>query len=66
MQIEEVIHGESYNGVPHYFTAVLFEEWDFWTSGPSGHIREDVLIQLSLYQNVDRAILVRVYVPRIQ
>lgn len=66
MQIEEVTHNTPDNGSGvHFFTAVLFEDWEFWTAGPSGHIREQVLIELALYQSVERAILVKVYVPRI-
>jgi len=65
MQIEEVSHNPDAQGVAHYFTAVLFEDWEFWTAGPSGHIREQVLIDLSLYQSVSRAIVVKVYVPRV-
>ena len=65
MQIQEVTYGSSLEGVAHYFSAVLFEGWGFWTSGPSHHIGDEVLVALSQYQNVERAVIVKVYVPRI-
>lgn len=66
MQIEDITPDcDSYNGVAHYFSAVLFEGWQFWTAGPAGHIRDHVISDLLQYQNVERAVIARVYVPRI-
>lgn len=66
MQIEELSTGDSHSGTPYYFSAILFEDWEFWTAGPSSHIRENVLIELMLYQSVSRVQLVKVYVPHVQ
>lgn len=66
MQTEEVSHGDPFNGTPHFFSAVLFEDWEFWIAGPSSHIREQVLSELSLYRDVSRVYLIKVYVPRVQ
>lgn len=63
MQIEEVSVGDSHTGQVHYFTAVLFRDWEFWTAGPSSHSRAQVLAELAIYRDVVRVQLVRTYVP---
>lgn len=66
MQIEEMMTtGNPFNGTPHYFTAVLFEDWEFWTAGPSGPTLQGVQQELALYQHVSRAQIVKTYVPLI-
>jgi hypothetical protein len=63
MQIEEVEYGSAYTGTPHWFSAILFEGWAFWTAGPSHHIKNEVLAKVSVMPNVKRVQLVKVYVP---
>lgn len=66
MQIEDLTPGDSTSGTPYYFSAVLFEGWEFWTAGPSHHIRDYLLAELVQYQNVTMARIVKVYVPHVQ
>lgn len=64
MQIEDVVSdASSYNGTPHYFSAVLFEDWEFWSPGPSGPTRAGIIEQLALYQQVLKVQIVKTYVP---
>lgn len=64
MQIEEfnTNTGPSF-GTPYYFSAVLFEGWEFWSPGPQGPIKQTLLIELAVMHNVTRAVIVKTYVP---
>lgn len=67
MQIEEIRTASSaLRGRAHYFTAILLKDWEFWISGPSSHSKQDVLVQLTQYQNAVRVQLIEHYVPFLQ
>ena len=64
MQIEDVVSNSApYNGTPYYFSAVLFEDWEFWTAGPHGPTRAKILEALALFQQVAQVQIVKTYVP---
>lgn len=64
MQIERVASNAApYNGTPYYFSAVLYEDWEFWSPGPSGPAEDAILQTLALYHNVVCVQIVKTYVP---
>lgn len=63
MHLEEITAGSALTGEPLYFTAVLYEGWEFWVAGPSGHTRNEVLLGLTGLHNVERVQVVKTYVP---
>ena len=66
MQIEDQITTAlPYSATPHYFSAILFHGWRFWAAGPEGPTRAGILDQLALYDSVDRAIIIKTYVPTV-
>lgn len=66
MQIEKhVTTTPPFNGRPFYFSSVLFEDWGFWISGPSGYEEKTVREELALYVNLSQALIVQTYVPNV-
>lgn len=64
MQIERVTSNAGpYGGTPYYFSAILYEDWEFWSPGPSGPIEQKILEDLALYHSVISVQIIKTYVP---
>lgn len=66
MQVEEVTSGNPLAGTPHFFTAILLKDWEFWIPGPSHHLKVEVLAALSAYPTATHVQLIKHYVPFVQ
>lgn len=65
MQIEEVTAGEpGPDTAVRYYTAVLYEDWEVMTSGPSGDSKAAVLAELQLYHGIEAVTLIAAHIPK--